>query len=173
MISQKYFQIYPAVHVHLKTDKVDLKKKLPWKKNFLHFFSISSSSRHEKHYRMSKKIYCLFQCSRNYLCPSTDIPAMKVLTQTKRNIGLYIWLLVIFNLLSSAALWGFNFFVDPGFKSHKKDCPRNYHSSKNWRNARKPLVILCLQQKTEYNSGCSNHGNCYWRAFFHCSCNRN
>ena len=27
MISQKYFQIDPAIHVHLKTDKVDFKKK--------------------------------------------------------------------------------------------------------------------------------------------------
>ena len=67
MISQKYFQIYPAVHVHLKTDKVD-KKKATVKKYFLHFFSISSSSRHEKRCRMFKRIYCRFQCSRNYLC---------------------------------------------------------------------------------------------------------
>ena len=33
MISQKYFQIYLAVHVHLETDKVDLKKKATVKKN--------------------------------------------------------------------------------------------------------------------------------------------
>ena len=36
------------VHVHLKTDKVDLKKKPPRKNFFLHFFEINSSSRHEK-----------------------------------------------------------------------------------------------------------------------------
>ena len=36
MISQKYFQIYPPVHVHLKTDEVDLKKSHREKK--LHFF---------------------------------------------------------------------------------------------------------------------------------------
>ena len=34
----------------------------------MHFFSIPTSSRHEKHCRMSKRIYCLFQCSINYLC---------------------------------------------------------------------------------------------------------
>ena len=38
MISQKYFQIYPAVHVHLKTDKVDLKKSHREKKFFCIFF---------------------------------------------------------------------------------------------------------------------------------------
>ena len=32
---------------------------------FLHFFSILSSSRHEKRCRMSERIFCLFQCSRN------------------------------------------------------------------------------------------------------------
>ena len=67
-MSQKNFQIIWPVHVHLKTDKVDLKKKPPWKKNFLHFFLIPSSSRYEKHCQMSQRIYCLFQCSRNYLC---------------------------------------------------------------------------------------------------------
>ena len=41
MISQKYFQIYPPVHVHLKTDKVDLKKKATAKNKFLHFFQSS------------------------------------------------------------------------------------------------------------------------------------
>jgi hypothetical protein len=51
--------------VHLKTDKVDLKKKPPRKKNFLHFFAIPSSSRHEKRCQMSERIFSLFQCSRN------------------------------------------------------------------------------------------------------------
>ena len=38
-MSQKKFQIIWPVHVHLKTDKVDLKKKPPWKKkNFAFFF---------------------------------------------------------------------------------------------------------------------------------------
>ena len=31
-------QIYPTVHVHLKTNKVDLEKKPPWKKNNFAFF---------------------------------------------------------------------------------------------------------------------------------------
>ena len=35
---------------------------------FLHFFVIHSSSRHEKHGRMSERIFCLLQCSRNYQC---------------------------------------------------------------------------------------------------------
>jgi hypothetical protein len=51
--------------VHLKTDKVDLKKKPPRKICFLHFFAIHSSSRHEKCCRMSERIFCLFQCSKN------------------------------------------------------------------------------------------------------------
>ena len=67
------FRFIRPVHVHLKTDKVDLKKKPPWKKFFLHFFSIPSSSRHEKRCRMSQRIYCLFQCSRNYLWLSSTV----------------------------------------------------------------------------------------------------
>ena len=38
MISQKYFQIYPAIHVHLKMDKVDLKKNTGEKFCFCIFF---------------------------------------------------------------------------------------------------------------------------------------
>jgi hypothetical protein len=38
MISQKYFQIIPPVQVHLKTDKVDLKKKAIANKFFFAFF---------------------------------------------------------------------------------------------------------------------------------------
>ena len=38
MISQKYFQIYPAVHVHLKTDKADKKKSHREKFFFCIFF---------------------------------------------------------------------------------------------------------------------------------------
>jgi hypothetical protein len=38
--------------VHLKTDKVDLKKKPPRNFFFLHFFAIHSSSRHEKRCQM-------------------------------------------------------------------------------------------------------------------------
>ena len=40
---------------------------------FLHFFSITSSSRHEKRCRMSQRNYCLFQCSRNYLWIARNI----------------------------------------------------------------------------------------------------
>ena len=45
MISQKYFQIYRPVHVHLKTDEVDFKKSHCEKR--IAFFR-NSSSRHEK-----------------------------------------------------------------------------------------------------------------------------
>ena len=38
MISQNYFQIYPALHVHLKTDKVDQKKSHREKFFFAFFF---------------------------------------------------------------------------------------------------------------------------------------
>ena len=68
-MSQKYFQIIWPVHVHLKTDKVDLKKRPPWKNFFLHFFSINSSSRHEKRCQMLQRLFWLFQCSKNPLCP--------------------------------------------------------------------------------------------------------
>ena len=37
-MSQKNFQIIRPVHVHLKTDKVDLKKRPPWKFFFFIFF---------------------------------------------------------------------------------------------------------------------------------------
>ena len=37
-MSQKYFQIVRPVHVHLKTDKVDLKKKATVKKKFFCIF---------------------------------------------------------------------------------------------------------------------------------------
>ena len=37
-MSQKIFQIIRPVHVHLKTDKVDLKKRPPWKKIFFCIF---------------------------------------------------------------------------------------------------------------------------------------
>ena len=53
--------------MHLKTDKVDLKKKPPWKKIFLHIFSIHSSSRYEKRCRMLQRLFWLFQCSKNQL----------------------------------------------------------------------------------------------------------
>ena len=66
-MSQIFFQIIWPVHVHLKTDKVDLKKRPPWKKNFLHFFSIDSSSRHEKYCQMLQRLFWLFQCSKNPL----------------------------------------------------------------------------------------------------------
>ena len=67
-MSQNFFQIIRPVHVHLKTDKVDLKKRPPWKKFFLHIFSIHSSSRHEKRCWMLQRILWLFQCSRNQRC---------------------------------------------------------------------------------------------------------
>ena len=37
-MSRKKFQIIRPVHVHLETDKVDLKKRPPWKKKFCIFF---------------------------------------------------------------------------------------------------------------------------------------
>ena len=64
-MSQNFFQIIRPVHVHLKTDKVDLKKRPPWKNIFLHFFSIDSSSRHEKRWQMLQTLFLLFQCSKN------------------------------------------------------------------------------------------------------------
>ena len=68
-MSQNFFQIIRPVHVHLKTDKVDLKKRPPWKKIFLHFFSIDSWSRHEKYCQMLQRLFWLFLCSKNPLCP--------------------------------------------------------------------------------------------------------
>ena len=59
------FRLIRPVHVHLKTDKVDLKKSHYEKKFFLNIFAIHSSSRHEKRCRMLGRIFCLFQCSRN------------------------------------------------------------------------------------------------------------
>ena len=68
----RYLILYPKnirpVYVHLKTDKVDLKKKPSRKNFFLHFFAIYSSSRHEKRCRMLERLFCLFQCSRNQQC---------------------------------------------------------------------------------------------------------
>ena len=64
-MSQNFFQIIRPVHVHLKTDKVDLKKRPPWKKFFFAFFSIDSSSRHEKRCQMLQRLFWLFQCSKN------------------------------------------------------------------------------------------------------------
>ena len=72
-MSQKFFQIIRPVHVHLKTDKVDLKKRPPWKKFFLHFFSINSSSRHEKRCQMLRRLFWLFQCSKNPLCLASGL----------------------------------------------------------------------------------------------------
>ena len=68
-MSQNFFQIIRPVHVHLKTDKVDLKKRPPWKIFFLHFFSIDSWSRHEKYCQMLQRLFWLFQCSNNPQCP--------------------------------------------------------------------------------------------------------
>ena len=59
------FRFIRPVHVHLKTDKVDFKKKPPRFFFFLHFFAIHSSSRHEKCCQMLERVFCLFQCSRN------------------------------------------------------------------------------------------------------------
>ena len=50
-------------------DKVDFKKRPPWKKKFLYFFSIDSSSRHEKHCQILQRLFWLFQCSKNPLWP--------------------------------------------------------------------------------------------------------
>ena len=70
MLSQIFFQIIRPVHVHLKTDKVDLKKRPRWKNKILHFFSIDSSSRHEKRCQMLQTLFLLFQCSKNPQCPT-------------------------------------------------------------------------------------------------------
>ena len=64
-MSQNFFQIIRPFHVHLKMDKVDLKKRPPWKKKFCIFFSIDSSSRHEKRCQMLQRLFWLFQCSKN------------------------------------------------------------------------------------------------------------
>ena len=56
-----------------------ISKRIKWIKKKSHrekiffciFFSIPSSSRHEKRCQMSQRICCLFQCSRNYLCHDT------------------------------------------------------------------------------------------------------
>ena len=39
------------------------------KKKNLHFFSINSSSRHEKRCQMLQRLFWLFQCSKNQWCP--------------------------------------------------------------------------------------------------------
>ena len=53
------------VNLHLKTEKVDFKKRPQGKKKFLHIFSIHSSSRHEKLCQMLQRLFWLFQCSKN------------------------------------------------------------------------------------------------------------
>ena len=68
MISQKYYQIYPTVHAHLKTDNVDYLEKPLWKNVFFHIFAIHSSSRHEKRCQMSVRRFSLVQGSRNQQC---------------------------------------------------------------------------------------------------------
>ena len=71
-MSQKYFQIIRPVHVHLKMDKVDLKKRPPWKKIILHIFSIHSSSRTEKRCQMLQTLFLLFPCCKNPRCKLTS-----------------------------------------------------------------------------------------------------
>ena len=54
----KIFRFIRPVHVHLKTDKVDLKKKHRYIYLFLHIF--------EKRCRMSENFFCLFQRLETY-----------------------------------------------------------------------------------------------------------
>ena len=68
IISQKYFQIYPTVHAHLKTDNVDYLKNPPWIFFCVCIFAIHSSSKHEKCCQMSLWLFSLFQGSRNQQC---------------------------------------------------------------------------------------------------------
>ena len=78
-MSQKFFQIIRPVHVHLKMDKVDFKKRPPWKKKILHFFSIDSSSRHEKRCQMLQTLFLLFQCSKNPLWTAATLTTQQVI----------------------------------------------------------------------------------------------
>ena len=78
-MSQKYFQIYPACPSASQNDKVDLKKRPPWKKIFLHIFSIHSS-RIEKRCQMLQTLFLLFQCSKNPQCPPFSPPSLYVLS---------------------------------------------------------------------------------------------
>ena len=81
------FRFIRPVHVHLKTDKVDLKKKPPRKFFFLHFFTIHSSSRHEKCCQMLERIFSLFQCSRNILWyPTFAFQSWKVKNLTTTSV---------------------------------------------------------------------------------------
>ena len=82
-MSQNFFQIIRPVHVHLKTDKVDLKKRPPWKKKNFHFFSIDSSSRHEKRCQMLQRLFWLFQCSKN---PQWHVRSVLYLAHIRRNL---------------------------------------------------------------------------------------
>ena len=59
-----FISIWP-VHVHLKTDKLHLKKKPPWKKKKMRIFSTHSSSRHEKCCQVLQRLFWLCQCSKN------------------------------------------------------------------------------------------------------------
>ena len=54
--------------MHLKTDKVDFKKRPSWKISYLHLFEILSSSRHEKRCWISERFFCLFQFFTNIRC---------------------------------------------------------------------------------------------------------
>ena len=76
IISQKYFQVYPTVHAHLKTDNVDYQKK----KSFF-IFAIYSSSRHEKCCQMSVRLFSLFQGSLE-----TNSEVFKYLNNIKLNL---------------------------------------------------------------------------------------
>ena len=98
-MSQFFFQIIWPVHVHLKTDKVDLKKRPPWKKIFLHFFSIDSSSRHEKHCQMLQRLFWLSQYSKNPRCGdyTTFFSLYKLFT--------FVLLLVLNGMDSSIGQW--------------------------------------------------------------------
>ena len=51
--------------MHLKTDKVDLRKKPP-QEFFLPFFANNSSSRHEKRGQMSKRFFAYFNALETY-----------------------------------------------------------------------------------------------------------
>ena len=63
MMSQIFFQIIRPVHVHLKTDKVDLKNKATVKSGFfLHFFAENHTflSTYKKYIHISYKILILY-----------------------------------------------------------------------------------------------------------------
>ena len=89
MISQKYFQIYLAVHVHFKTDKVDL-KKTHCDNFFFAFFQSPHQVDMKNVVKWQKDFFCLFQCSRNIGC---------LVTQKNKYLGYQPMKILLFLLL--------------------------------------------------------------------------